>query len=83
MTDSVADQMESVRLLRIRVLSTELDVQRQFVIDRGRTQETKASFVLVVVGLVASICSALPARSPTRWFNWARAMVNFSVTGPL
>ena len=64
MTDSVADQVESVRLLRIRVLSTELNAQRQFVIDRGRTQETKASFVLVVVGLVASISSTRLVDSP-------------------
>ncbi len=47
----------SDRLLRIRALSTEFDAQRQFAIDRGKTQETKASFVLVVVGLVASISS--------------------------
>lgn len=64
MNDSVADQVESARLLRIRVLSTELDAQRQFVIDRGTTQESKASFVLVVVGLVASISSARLSGSP-------------------
>jgi hypothetical protein len=54
----------SERLLRIRARSIELDGQRQFAIDRGKTQETKASFVLVVVGLVASISSAQPADTP-------------------
>lgn len=54
----------SDRLLRIRALSTELDAQRQFAIDRGKTQETKASFILVVVGLVASISSTQLAGSP-------------------
>lgn len=54
----------SERLLRIRALSTELDAQRQFAIDRGKTQETKASFVLVVVGLVASISSAQLTDTP-------------------
>ncbi|MDQ0537513.1 hypothetical protein QF011_000043 [Curtobacterium flaccumfaciens] len=54
MTDSEALQ-PSARLRRIRVLSAELDNQRQFALDRGKTQESKASFVLVVVGLVVSV----------------------------
>lgn len=51
-------QLESPRLLRIRALSVELDAQRQFAVDRGKTQEAKASFILVVVGLVAGLSSA-------------------------
>lgn len=39
------------------MLSSELDAQRQFTVDRGKTQEAKASFVLVVVGVVASVAS--------------------------
>lgn len=54
----------SDRLLRIRALSSELDAQRQFAIERGKAQETKASFVLVVVGLVVSVSSAQLANSP-------------------
>lgn len=38
---------ECARLLRIQALSTELDAQRQFVVDRGKIQETKASLTLL------------------------------------
>lgn len=57
-------QAESARLLRIRVLSNELDEQRQLAADRGKTQETKASFILVVVGLVSGISSAQLTDTP-------------------
>ncbi len=53
----------TARLQRIRALSAELDVQRQTAVDRGKTQDSKASFVLVVVGLVASVASARLADS--------------------
>jgi len=58
---------ENARLLRIRTLSSELDAQRQFAADRGKTQESKASFILVVVGLVAGITLTRLADSPL-WF---------------
>ncbi len=64
MRRSAKSSLPSERLLRIRALSNELDAQRQFAIDRGKTQETKASFVLVVVGLVASISSAQLTDTP-------------------
>ena len=64
MSPTATAQPESARLLRIQALSTELDAQRQFVVDRGKTQETKASFVLVAVGLVAGISSPRLADSP-------------------
>lgn len=54
----------TARLQRIRTLSAELDVQRQTAVDRGKTQDSKASFVLVVVGLVASVASARLGHSP-------------------
>lgn len=58
MDSETPTQLESPRLLRIRALSVELDAQRQFAVDRGKTQEAKASFILVVVGLVAGLSSA-------------------------
>lgn len=58
MDGTALTQPESARLRRIRALSTELDAQRQFATDRGKTQEAKASFILVVVGLVVGISSA-------------------------
>lgn len=64
MESPVSASTESARLLRIRALSTELDAQRQFVTDRGKTQESKASFILVVVGLVASFSSTRFTGSP-------------------
>lgn len=69
MPDSVADEMISARLLRIRALSAELGAQRQFVIERGKTQDTKASFVLVVVSLVVGISSSRLAEAPLWWIG--------------
>ncbi len=60
----MASAPKSARLQRIRALSIELDAQRQFAIDRGKTQETKASFILVVVGLVAGVAFAQLAGTP-------------------
>ena len=42
------------RLQRIRLLSTELDIQRQTALERTRTVETKAAFVAVVAGLIVT-----------------------------
>ena len=64
MESSAFSHAESARLQRIRSLSIELDAQRQFAIDRGRTQETKASFVLVVVSLVVGMSSSKLAETP-------------------
>ncbi len=41
MSPTATAQPESARLLRIQALSTELDAQRQLVVDRGKTQEAR------------------------------------------
>lgn len=43
------------RAKRIRILSAELDVLRGAASERSRTIETKASFVVVVAGVLASV----------------------------
>ncbi len=75
MSPTASAKSEGARLLRIQALSTELDAQRQFVVDRGRTQETKASFVLVAVGLVAGISSPRLADSPF----WAMGLLPIAI----
>jgi hypothetical protein len=50
-------------LARIRLLSTELDAQRQFAVEREKTQGEKASFILVAATLVAGLTFAKVASS--------------------
>lgn len=57
----------SAKLGRIRLLSAELDESRRAAVERTRTTDTKASFLVVAAGFLAGVTGSELVRAET-WF---------------
>lgn len=57
----------SAKLGRIRLLSAELDESRRAAVERTRTTDTKASFLVVAAGFLAGVTGSELVR-PETWF---------------
>lgn len=57
----------AARVERVRLLSAELDESRSAAVERTRTTDTKASFLVVAAGFLAGIAGA-ELISPDTWF---------------
>lgn len=64
------------RTKRIRILNAELDVLRGASAERSRTIDTKASFVVVVAGVLASVTGLSLVTTDT----WLVGLVPFALT---
>lgn len=64
------------RTKRIRILNAELDVIRNASYERSRTIDTKASFIVVAAGVLASV-TGLSLVAPATWFI---GLVPFALT---
>lgn len=64
------------RAKRIRVLNSELDVLRAAASDRSRTFDTKASFIVVVAGVLASVTGLSLVSIDT----WLVGLIPFGLT---